>query len=78
MNRRHFFKAGIRWGSFAGMAPTANHAAAQNRPPIPGSLGMLDSTLWLSSMCHKMSGINHPEPMGVVILTLMVIRLVKQ
>jgi hypothetical protein len=32
-----------------GAAPSISHAAAENRPPIPGSLGMLyDSTLCVS------------------------------
>lgn len=66
MNRRHFFKLASGGVLLAGMAPTASHAAAQNRPPIPGALGMLyDSTLCVGCQAcvTKCQEINHPEPM---------------
>ncbi len=45
MNRRHFFKLATGGALLAGIAP-AGRAAAQNKAPIPGALGMLyDSTL---------------------------------
>ncbi|MFS2224548.1 hydrogenase 2 operon protein HybA [Pantoea sp. B65] len=45
MNRRHFLKLASASAVLAG-APRPGHAAAANKPPIPGSLGMLyDSTL---------------------------------
>lgn len=46
MNRRDFIKAASGGALLLGAAPSVSHAAAENRPPIPGSLGMLyDSTL---------------------------------
>lgn len=46
MNRRNFIKAASSGALLLGAAPSISHAAAENRPPIPGSLGMLyDSTL---------------------------------
>ncbi|PWC10232.1 hydrogenase 2 operon protein HybA [Brenneria roseae subsp. americana] len=45
MNRRNFFKLASAGALLAG-TPLAGHAAAENKPPIPGALGMLyDSTL---------------------------------
>ncbi|WP_409310980.1 hydrogenase 2 operon protein HybA [Pectobacterium sp. B1J-3] len=45
MNRRNFFKLASAGALLAG-TPLAARAAAENKPPIPGSLGMLyDSTL---------------------------------
>ncbi|PKE31914.1 hydrogenase 2 protein HybA [Rahnella sp. AA] len=45
MNRRNFFKLTCAGAVLAG-APLAGRAAATNKPPIPGALGMLyDSTL---------------------------------
>ncbi|MDI5811228.1 hypothetical protein MJM95_27955, partial [Salmonella enterica subsp. enterica serovar Anatum] len=41
-----FIKAASGGALLLGAAPSVSHAAAENRPPIPGSLGMLyDSTL---------------------------------
>lgn len=67
MNRRHFLKLASTGAMLAGVAPSAR-AAAENRPPIPGSLGMLyDSTLCVGcqacvSECQR---INHTdEPHG--------------
>lgn len=46
MNRRNFIKAASCGALLTGALPSVSHAAAENRPPIPGSLGMLyDSTL---------------------------------
>lgn len=46
VNRRNFIKAASSGALLLGAAPSISHAAAENRPPIPGSLGMLyDSTL---------------------------------
>lgn len=64
MNRRHFFKLASGGMLLAGAAP-ACQAAAENRPPIPGSLGMLfDSTLCVGCQAcvTKCQEINHPEP----------------
>lgn len=46
MNRRNFIKAASCGALLTGALPSVSHAAAESRPPIPGSLGMLyDSTL---------------------------------
>ena len=63
MNRRHFFKLASGGAVLAGIAPVVQ-AAAENRPPIPGALGMLfDSTLCVGCQAcvSKCQEINHPQ-----------------
>ncbi|AFJ46928.1 hydrogenase 2 operon protein HybA [Shimwellia blattae] len=63
MDRRHFFKLATGGLLLAGSAPLAQ-AAARNKPPIPGAVGMLfDSSLCVGcqacvSRCQQ---INQPE-----------------
>ncbi|WP_128635947.1 twin-arginine translocation signal domain-containing protein, partial [Shigella flexneri] len=37
MNRRNFIKAASCGALLTGALPSVSHAAAENRPPIPGS-----------------------------------------
>ncbi|MDI5810877.1 hydrogenase 2 operon protein HybA, partial [Salmonella enterica subsp. enterica serovar Anatum] len=63
MNRRDFIKAASGGALLLGAAPSVSHAAAENRPPIPGSLGMLyDSTLCVGCQAcvTKCQDINFP------------------
>ena len=63
MNRRNFIKAASSGALLLGAAPSISHAAAENRPPIPGSLGMLyDSTLCVGCQAcvTKCQDINFP------------------
>lgn len=64
MNRRNFIKAASCGALLTGALPSVSHAAAENRPPIPGSLGMLyDSTLCVGCQAcvTKCQDINFPE-----------------
>lgn len=63
MNRRNFIKAASCGALLTGALPSVSHAAAENRPPIPGSLGMLyDSTLCVGCrLRHQVSGYQLPE-----------------
>ena len=64
MNRRNFIKAASCGALLTGALPSVSHAAAENRPPIPGSLGMLyDSTLCVGCQAcvTKCQDINSPE-----------------
>ncbi|WP_410014422.1 hydrogenase 2 operon protein HybA [Sodalis sp. C49] len=65
MNRRHFFKLTCAGALLAGV-PAAALAQAQNKPPIPGALGMLyDSTLCVGCQAcvTKCQQVNHsPRP----------------
>ena len=64
MNRRNFIKAASCGALLTGALPSVSHAAAENRPPIPGSLGMLyDSTLCVGcrACVTKCQDINFPE-----------------
>ncbi|WP_413493948.1 hydrogenase 2 operon protein HybA [Morganella psychrotolerans] len=68
MNRRDFIKAASGGALLLGSS-SAGHAAAENRPPIPGSLGMLyDSTLCIGCQAcvTKCQDINFPgrNPQG--------------
>ncbi|ADM99255.1 hydrogenase 2 operon protein HybA [Dickeya dadantii] len=64
MNRRNFFKLASAGALLAG-TPLATEAAATNRPPIPGSLGMLyDSTLCVGcqacvSKCQQVNKLDY-------------------
>lgn len=64
MNRRNFFKLASAGALLAG-TPVAGHAAATNKPPIPGSLGMLyDSTLCVGcqacvSECQQLNTLDY-------------------
>lgn len=63
MNRRNFIKAASGGALLLGASPSISHAAAENRPPIPGSLGMLyDSTLCVGCQAcvTKCQDINFP------------------
>lgn len=63
MNRRNFIKAASSGALLLGAAPSISHAAAENRPPILGSLGMLyDSTLCVGcrACVTKCQDINFP------------------
>ena len=63
MNRRHFLKLASTGAALAVIAPSAQ-AGAENKPPIPGALGMLyDSTLCVGcqacvSECQR---VNHTD-----------------
>lgn len=63
MNRRHFLKLASAGALLSGVVPPAS-AGAENRPPIPGALGMLyDSTLCVGcqacvSECQR---VNHTD-----------------
>ena len=64
MNRRNFSTAASCGALLTGALPSVSHAAAENRPPIPGSLGMLyDSTLCVGCQAcvTKCQDINFPE-----------------
>ncbi|MCG8708157.1 hydrogenase 2 operon protein HybA [Brenneria sp. 4F2] len=64
MNRRHFFKLASAGALLAGATRSA-YAAATNKPPIPGSLGMLyDSTLCVGcqacvSECQRLNKLTY-------------------
>ncbi|MDW9426705.1 hydrogenase 2 protein HybA, partial [Yersinia enterocolitica] len=63
MNRRHFFKLASGGVLLAGLSPSSK-AEVQNRPPIPGALGMLyDSTLCVGCQAcvSKCQQVNHSE-----------------
>ena len=60
MNRRDFIKAASGGALLLGNT-SVSHAAAENRPPIPGALGMLyDSTLCVGcrGVCDQMPWIS--------------------
>lgn len=66
MNRRHFLKLASAGALLGGVVPPAS-AGAENRPPIPGALGMLyDSTLCVGcqacvSECQRVNHTGAPH-----------------
>ncbi|MBW6099186.1 twin-arginine translocation signal domain-containing protein [Escherichia coli] len=63
MNRRNFIKAASCGALLTGALPSVSHAAAENRPPIPGSLGdvvRLDLVRRLPGLRHQVSGYQLP------------------